>query len=81
MCHKMEYSDLKWKFSFPWYFNGSWKIKITPHHFHGGKWNNTSNTMKLSLKSHDTDLYEQKPHEWNLDRAVIKSCGPGTSPG
>ena len=36
--------------------------------------------MKLSLKSHDTDLYEQKPHELNLDRAVIKSCGPGTSP-
>ena len=40
-----------------------------------------SNTMKLSLKSHDTDLYEQEPHERNLDRAVIKSCGPGTSPG
>ena len=36
--------------------------------------------MKLSLKSHDTDIYEQKPHELNLDRAVIKSCGPGTSP-
>ena len=26
-------------------------------------------------------VYEQEPHERNLDRAVIKSCGPGTSPG
>ena len=56
-------TDLNWKFSFPWYLNGSWKIKIIPHQFHGGKWNNTSNTMKLSLKSHDTDLqYMSKNH-------------------
>ena len=41
-------------------------------------WNNTSNTMKLSLKSHDTDLYEQKPHEWNLGRAV-RAVGRGLS--
>ena len=31
---------------------------LIPHHFHGGKWNNT-NTMNLSLKSHETDLDEQ----------------------
>ena len=54
---------------------------MPPYHFHGGKWNSASNTKKFSLKSHDTDLYEQKPHELNLDRAVISSYGPGTSPG
>ena len=41
------------------HLNGSRKIKINPHHYHRGKRNNKSKTMKLSLKSHETDLYEQ----------------------
>ena len=57
------------------------KLKQSLTTFMGVSETTVSNTMKLSLKSHDTDLYEQEPHERNLDRAVLKSCGPGTSPG